>query len=92
MRGSSLGHFIQRAVFLKRYSICFDQSEEEVLDAWRRKFLAYRESTLLFFKDDEQFCHFTLGEDRIEKLVSFLARDYRLSGGLFQQFNSGHGR
>lgn len=74
--------------FLKRYMSLFDQTEDEVLLQWRTKFLAHTKSVLSFFEKDERFCHFTIGQDDIKKIVSLLAADYCLNPAMFGRVNS----
>lgn len=74
--------------FLSRYMIFSEQSKEEIVTEWRNKFQSHTENVLSFFENDERFCHFMVGQDDIEKIVSFLSPDYSLSAEIFNHVNS----
>jgi hypothetical protein len=74
--------------FLKRYLIYSGCDETAAVAHWRAKFLAHKEEVLSFFKDDKRFCHFTLGQDDISKIIDFLGPDYRLNADMFITRNS----
>lgn len=74
--------------FFSRYMLFSEQTKDEVLIEWRNKFQSHTENVLSFFENDERFCHFMVGQDDIDKIVSFLAPDYSLSAGMFNHVNS----
>jgi hypothetical protein len=68
-----------KGTFLQRAMSYHAADKEGVLGIWRRQYAEHTAKVLSHFAGNPRFIHFRIDRDPIEKMVDFLAPDFRIS-------------